>query len=208
MNESPHALRTCLRAPIPEIAHAAGLLDKAVSAHLAGNFELAAQLINASNLPAVRAWTESLWGAKSEYAPKKSLKNAPAVRIKERMPSPAMQLELHARDGYHCRFCEIPVIRKTVRERFRLLYPDVKIWGRKNSEQHAAFQAMWAQYDHVDPHSAGGGNGLDNIIVTCAPCNYARMDCSLEEARLLDPRLRPSRRTPWDGLERILAVKR
>ena len=201
-------LRTCLRAPIPEIAHAAKLLDEAASAHLSGNFELATQLLNESNFPTVRAWTESLWGAKSEYAPKKSLKSAPAARALERMPSSAMQLKLHARDGYHCRFCEIPVIRKAVRVRFRLLYPDVKIWGRKNSEQHAAFQAMWAQYDHVDPHSAGGANDLDNLIVTCAPCNYARMDCTLEEAGLLDPRLRSRSFAPWDGLERMLTPKR
>jgi 5-methylcytosine-specific restriction endonuclease McrA len=197
------ALRTCLRAPVPEIAQAALILDEAVSAHLAGNFARAAQLLSEADLQTVRAWTESLWGAKSKYAPKKRRDATAFQKQRERMPGAAVQLKLHARDGFHCRFCEIPVIRKAVRERIRHAYPNVQIWGRKNSEQHAALQAMWAQYDHVVPHSAGGGNDLDNIIVTCAPCNYARMDCTLEEAGLRDPRLRTPSSEAWDGLERF-----
>lgn len=198
-------LRNCLREPVPEIEEAARLLDRAVSAHLAGDHAITRQLVLEANMPVVRAWTESLWGAKSRYAPKKP--KGPVVtvdRILKRMPSLDIQRELHRRDGYHCRFCGIPIIRKEVRERFRKLYPDLPIWGRKNIEQHAAFQAMWAQYDHVVPHSAGGGNDLGNMVVTCAPCNFARMECTLEESRLADPRQREPRRSSWDGLERFL----
>jgi hypothetical protein len=31
-------------------------------------------------------------------------------------------------------------------------YPNALTWGTKNTDQHAAFQAMWAQYDHIIPH--------------------------------------------------------
>jgi hypothetical protein len=92
---------------------------------------------------------ESLWGAKSPYAPSRKRLGAKApvqpfgAKVSARMPSIAVQRQLHARDGYHCRFCGIPVIRKQIRQHFARLYAHLKIWGRKNVEQHAAFQAMW-----------------------------------------------------------------
>jgi hypothetical protein len=84
------------------------------------------------------------------------------------------------------------------------LYPEAVPWGRKNSEQHAAFQAMWAQYDHVLPHAKGGTNDLSNVVITCAPCNFGRMEFTLEEVGLIDPRSRSPKTTQWDGLERLL----
>jgi hypothetical protein len=77
-------------------------------------------------------------------------------------------------------------------------------WGRKNVEQHAALQAMWLQYDHVLPHARGGNNDLDNIVITCAPCNFGRMDYLVEEVGLVDPREHDAIKSNWDGLERIL----
>jgi 5-methylcytosine-specific restriction endonuclease McrA len=165
---------------------------------------LASRLVLRANLPQIRAWTESLWGAKSPYAPKQSTRDrAKTTKQKARMPPASARRELHLRDGYHCRYCGIPLIREDIRQRFRKVYPELLIWGRRNIEQHAAFQAMWAQYDHVVPHSAGGSNEMANVIVTCAPCNYAKMECTLEEAGLLDPRMREPRRSAWDGLERF-----
>jgi len=87
-----------------------------------------------------------------------------------------------------------------------LLYPQVSIWGRRNIDQHAAFQAMWAQYDHLEPHSHGGPTVPENIVVACAPCNYSRMGYTLEEALLEDPRSRQFHRSSWDGLERMLST--
>ena len=63
---------------------------------------------------------------------------------------------------------------------------------------------MWAQYDHVTPHSNGGSNDLENLIVTCAACNYGKMGYTLEELNLLDPRNFPPIQSQWNGLERIL----
>jgi 5-methylcytosine-specific restriction endonuclease McrA len=71
-----------------------------------------------------------------------------------------------------------------MREKFCDTYPEAVPWGRTNVSQHAAFQAMSAQYDHVLPHTRGGNNDIDNIILICAPCNYGRMSYTLEGGRV------------------------
>ncbi len=86
----------------------------------------------------------------------------------------------------------------------RKAYPKELRWGTTNPEQHAAFQCMWLQYDHILPHSRGGDNSLENMIITCAPCNYGRSEYTLEEVGLIDPRTVPVQHTVWDGLERFL----
>jgi 5-methylcytosine-specific restriction endonuclease McrA len=204
--------RIYLRKPITEIADAARYLDAALSAHFQGRTDLAEELIHLADIPAIREWTDSLWGKNSPHVQYRTLPDAPPLlskeqRGKERMPTLAEKNQLLERDGYHCRFCGIPLVRKEVREQIRKLFPQMQIWGDKITECHAALQAMWLQYDHVLPHSRGGNSGLENLLITCAPCNYARMSFTLEEVGLADPRKREPIRSTWDGLERIMKVK-
>lgn len=199
--------RPCLREPIPEIADAARYLDAAVSAHLIGRSELAENLIRLADMPAIREWTESLWGS-SPYLGCRGVSDKPpnlsnVQRAKVRMPTANVKRDLLHRDGYHCRFCGIPVIRTEVRERIKRIYPHALQWGRRNVEQHAAFQAMWVQYDHLLPHAKSGNNDLENMVITCGPCNFGRMNHTLEEVGLIDPRTREPVRSTWDGLERF-----
>jgi hypothetical protein len=208
LNARAMTIRLCLREPIPEIADAARYLDAAVSAHLTGYSEIAEHLIRLADMPVIREWTESLWGSNSPYVKPQVTAGmlqdiSMEQREKVRMPTTAEKAQIHLRDGYRCRFCGIPVIRREVRERIRKPYSNALMWGRRNPEQHAAFQAMWAQYDHLLPHAKGGSNDLENIVVTCAPCNFGRMCYSLEEVGLADPRSRAPIRSDWDGLERF-----
>jgi len=204
--------RPCLRAAIPEIETAARYLDEAVSAHLANQFERAKLLICQANSgtirDALREWTESLWGKRSPYVQYRKVEGAPPYVGGQpfRAPTAAERRLLHERDGYHCRFCGIPVIRKDVREKLRKFYGDevIPFSAKSNEQQHAAFQAMWAQYDHILPRARGGSDDLSNLVVTCAPCNYARMNYTLEEIGLIDPRTRNPIQSTWDGLERVL----
>jgi hypothetical protein len=198
-------LRTCLRDPIPQIIEAACLLDEAVTAHLEGRRDDADQLIRRANMRAIRDWVESIWGKNTGFLQKRNpfANAATPLRVKERMPTAAQKAELLRRDGYHCRFCGTPVIRTEIRKRIHAAYPEALPWGRKNIDQHAAFQAMWVQYDHVVPHSGSGTNDLDNIVITCGPCNFGRMHYSLEDVGLIDPRGREPIRSSWDGLERF-----
>jgi 5-methylcytosine-specific restriction endonuclease McrA len=201
-------MRQYLREPIPEILDAARYLDAAVSAHLAGRPKLADYLIRLANMREIREWTESIWGAKSPHVQYRVVDGSPpfllkADQDKKRMPSLEQKLELHVRDGYHCRFCGIPVIRTEVRKRIAESYPDPPLWGPKNIDQHAAFQAMWVQCDHLLPSARGGNNNLENLVITCGPCNFGRMEFTFEEVGLIDPRTREPVRSMWDGLERF-----
>jgi len=184
-------------------------LDTAISAHISGNHEKAAELIKLANIPEIREWTESIWGKNSPYINFREIDgvtpNLPKdQRVKVRMPNQNEKNKIHERDGYHCRFCGVPVIRKEIRVVINKLYPNELKWGRKNIEQHYAFQAMWLQYDHVLPHARGGDNNINNVVITCAPCNFGRMDYLMEEVGIIDPRETEPVKSTWDGLERLL----
>jgi 5-methylcytosine-specific restriction endonuclease McrA len=197
-----------MRELIPEIADAARLLDAAVTAHLLGRRDLAEELIRLADMPVLRDYTESLWGAKSPYVQYRVISNSPPSlpddqRIKVRMPNSTEEALLYKRDGYHCRFCGMPVIRGKVRERIRKVYPAALRWSKKNEEQHTAFQLLWGTVDHILPHARGGTNDFENTVVVCQPCNCARMHYTLDEVGLIDPRTREPVRSTWDGLERF-----
>lgn len=197
--------KRCFREPIPEIFDTARYLDAAVSAHLRGQHEIAGRLFSLANDPNTRAWLESIWGKGSPHVSIANLPRVePAVRVEARMPAAEQIAALHQRDGFHCRFCGMPVIRAEVRKRAANLYPEQVTWGRTNASQHAGFQTLWAQYDHVVPHSCGGTNDLENLVVTCAACNFGKMSYQLEELGLLDPRNFAPIQSTWDGLERLL----
>jgi 5-methylcytosine-specific restriction endonuclease McrA len=188
---------------------------QAVDAHLRGERTSADALIRLADLPAITAWTESIWGrASEEIHGFLSVDGSPPYLPLEgrpfpRMPTSSQKAEILARDGYHCRFCGIPVISPTVRMKFQSLYPEATRWGRKNTEQHAAFQCMWLQFDHILPNQRGGSSDPDNVVITCAPCNFGRMEWTCAEARLMDPRSRslcPSwtGHSRWNGLSGML----
>lgn len=192
------------REPIKEIYDVARYLDAAATAHLSGNIKIAEQLFILADNSDVWNWTNSIWGANSKYVVvNKNYSLHTQLKTKYRMPDAAMKKVLHERDGYHCRFCGIPVIHADIRQIFHKLYPKAVPWGNTNKTQHAGFQCLWLQYDHIVPHSAGGENSLDNLIITCSACNYGKSNYSLEELDLLDPRDFEPICSQWDGLERM-----
>lgn len=202
--------RRCFLEPIPEIFEAAQLLDEAINAHLADDKIKAERLIIKADISAIADWTESIWGTQSpeihrfRASPTVTRLLPKKMRIPERMPPSSDRKRLIARDGHHCRYCGIPVIRKEIRDRIKAVYPNALRWGRKNCDQHAAFQSMWLTYEHVLPHSRGGDNSFENMVVSCQPCNCGKVQYTLEELGLLDPRNNPLVKSDWDGLERFI----
>lgn len=201
--------RNCLRDPIPEIALAAKILDAAVAAHLCGRRDLAGLLIENADLKVIGEWAFSLRGKSSVYNRSYFVEGSPSKiedkeRAKPRMPSLELIRALHQRDGFHCRFCGVPVIARGVRTRLIEDYPRAVRWGYTNLLKHTALDALEAQYDHLLPHSRGGSSELTNLVITCNPCNYGRGERTLAEMHLTDPLLREPAKSDWDGLERLL----
>lgn len=208
-------LRSCFSQPIRSIYYAALLLDEAVKQHLYGEFDEAKKLIKAADMSDIGDWLDPIWLRKSELVQAiKVLNPSPVVpkenRANPRAPNAQMKKDLIRRDGHHCRFCSMPVVRAEVRKELCRLYPNEARWtSAKETDQHRGLQVMWLQYDHVVVHSRGGQTSMDNLVVTCAACNFGRDRYSLEEMRFTDPRQHT--RTPdwlgrhqWDGLEKIL----
>lgn len=207
-------LRRALCTPIPAIFDAAERLIAAMECHKLGDAVKAEEHLRAANSMEVWAYTDQAWGKGSlaRYA-FSVIENSPvhfalADRPKPRMPSSQTCRSVIARDGYHCRFCGIPVIHPTMRRLIQNAYPEAVSWGSTNETQHAAFQCMWLQFDHVVPNGRGGDSSLDNIVIACAPCNFGRMNATIEEARLVHPLLLEPQviwhlHDKWDGLERF-----
>lgn len=202
-------MRKCFREPISEIFEAAEYLSEAYQFHQNEEFEKAENCIIKADIPKIKEWTESIWGKKSPYIQYSKLPNSPvfldkSTRIENRMPVKIIKESLIKRDGYNCRFCGTPLIRTEVRNKIKSLYPNALKWERININQHSAFQAMWLQYDHLLPHSRGGNNDIDNLLITCAPCNFGRMQHTLSEVGLLNPLDNEVIKTKWDGLDKFL----
>lgn len=186
--------------------------DAPTERHLRGDYEGAQVLLAEANDQKVWDYTDHAWGkgAAKRYA-FVTIPGSPAhfsvhERPVPRMPALATRQAALQRDGYHCRFCGIPVIDPAVRKLFRLAYPAAVRWGTTNATQHAAFQCMWLQFDHILPNSRGGDSSLENVVIACAACNFGRMQATLEEARVEhplahDPPVAWHLRAEWDGLE-------
>ncbi len=199
-------LRRCLREPIAEIETAAQRLTDAVAAHLRGERDRAEELLRLTNDKVVWDWLESVRGKQTVYNRPRRIADSTPVFSKEQRALPRNATAetkrlIHQRDGHYCRFCKIPVVQGKVRAATRREYPTAVPWEGTNATQHAAFQCMWAQYDHILPHARGGRSDLDNVYLTCAACNYGRGNYLLEEFDLMHPSLHAPRQGHWNGLE-------
>lgn len=129
------------------------------------------------------------------------------MRPKSRMPAVSTRRSLIERDGYHCRYCGIPLIETHVRKRIQNAYPKVLRWGPRNMDKHFAFQAMALTFDHLIPHSRGGDNSMENMVVCCDPCNCGKVHFMLEEVGLENPLGFPACQSSWNGLRNFATSK-
>lgn len=201
--------RHSIRVPIPEIFQAWELLSQAADAHLQDHFAEAETLLIHANMPAVYEWAWVDWQKPSLNIriprPENDTKKLPKDQLDPiRAPKAATKRNVLARDGHRCRYCGIPVIDADIRKLLHSLYPAAVPWVSSVPEkQHAAFSCFWLQYDHVVPHSHGGRSDEDNIVICCALCNFGKLDYTVRQLDIADPRTRPPQPVEWDGLERL-----
>jgi hypothetical protein len=95
----------------------------------------------------------------------------------------------------------MPVIPKSTIRLIAKFYPAAAPWSDKADQQHTFLQAANLQYDHILAHSRGGASDAENMVITCAVCNYGRGSWSLAEVAIVDPRPLPIRKSSWNGLQ-------
>ena len=188
-------LRRSLKKPVPEIFEAWDHMSAAVDAHICGDGERAAQLFKKANGIRVWHWLNPAWSIDVDdrvhikvpspegdtgWVPKE-------MRDGKSVPSGIKQAVLE-RDGFRCRYCGIPVVDAEIRKIANKLYPKYVFWGNDPRCQHAGFAVMWLQYDHVVPWSHGGRTDEDNLVISCALCNFGKWNNTLKQLGLEDPR--------------------
>lgn len=207
-------MRRCLKEPIPEIFAAYRALSDAVDAHLSGSFDVAATRFKNADCPIVLEWLNATWANVTQHI----VVMKPAFDTKLIPPrdrDPDRNIAMHVRnavlerDGYRCRYCGLPVVHADIRKIAHSLYPDAVPWNPHDPKlKHAGFQALWLQFDHVEPHSHGGKSTVENVVIACALCNFGKDAHTLRQLDLEDPRIRPPVSSKFDGLERFRVAAR
>ena len=133
---------------------------------------------------------------------------APGVRDLDpvRAISGDLQREVMARDGYLCRYCQIPVVPKSVLAAYaKVIGADAFPTANSNAGRHGVVLAFRANVDHVLPHNRGGRTNLDNLVTSCWSCNYGKSRFTVDELGLDDPRNRAPRQLDgWLGLTQYI----
>lgn len=205
-------MRRCIKEPIPEIFAAWRAMSAAADEHLKGNRARADELFREADCPVVWNWLNPAWvqvnGNVIEHRPDGDTKIIPkAERDPDRNIADEIRTAVLKRDGYRCRYCGLPVIHADIRKIAARHYPSAVRWNSHDpAQQHAGFQCLWLQFDHVEPHSHGGRSTVENVVISCALCNFGKDKFTLRQLHIEDPRLRAPEPLDYDGLERLGTV--
>lgn len=118
-------------------------------------------------------------------------------------PETTLPLEVFARDSYGCRYCDSRLISIAAFRRYeQLVGPEVFPLSRlhRNEPKAGASLVFRPVADHVEPWSRGGATHVDNLVTSCWPCNFGKMEYTVEELEIEDPRSRPPVIDGWGGL--------
>ena len=209
------SFRDCFLPPPGETSEVLRLFDAAADAVVEQDLALADQLVACADMPSLLAHADRLWGKLDPGIHKLAFNPAYKLRVRQPFPkserdnpqpSTMVKRTVFERDGWHCRYCGIPVIAEAPFKVLRALRLPSFRWGDSNASLHLGAVLLWGVLDHVMTHSGGGSTVPANLITSCWLCNGAKWNATLEEAELNDPWFRSPVKDKWDGLTRLAAV--
>jgi 5-methylcytosine-specific restriction endonuclease McrA len=180
------------------------LFIKAVEAFKAGNKNLCLEIIGQIRTAEITEWYIE-HGQMSGRHRKLQLNIPPPetidIDLRDPVRSPAkLQKQVFERDSYHCRYCGGKLISQEFLKTFiKRLNSPLFSRGETNLNTHGIIHLTWPVADHVIPWNKGGRTSLDNLVSSCAPCNYGKDGYTIEQLGLIDPFTRPAKISDWDG---------
>ena len=111
--------------------------------------------------------------------------------------------EVFLRDNNHCRYCGSRVINAKALAKFaKIMGSDYFVAsGNSNLKRHGISLNFKATADHVVPIKRGGRTNMNNLVTSCWGCNYGKLNATLEQMGMDDPRSRaPINKQEWTGL--------
>jgi 5-methylcytosine-specific restriction endonuclease McrA len=120
-----------------------------------------------------------------------------------------VQNAVFERDGYKCRYCGNKLISQDFFRLFiKKLNSNLFKRGKTNLTTHGIIHIAWPVADHVIPWNRGGQTSLDNLVSSCAPCNYGKDGYTIEQIGIENPFYRKPQIDGWIGLtERFKKLK-
>jgi 5-methylcytosine-specific restriction endonuclease McrA len=192
--------------PKPEwMNYEVDLFIKAVEAFIAGNKNLCLEIIGQIRTAEITEWYIE-HGQMSGRHRKLQLNIPPPetidIDLRDPIRSPAkLQKQVFERDSYHCRYCGGKLIsQEFLKTSIKRLNSPLFSRGETNLNTHGIIHLTWPVADHVIPWNKGGRTSLDNLVSSCAPCNYGKDGYTIEQLGLIDPLTRPAKISDWDGL--------
>lgn len=117
------------------------------------------------------------------------------------------QNKVFQRDHYRCRYCGEKVISQNFLKLFsKVLNINSFKRGGSNLSTHGIFHLTWPVADHVFPWVKGGKTDLDNLVTSCAPCNYGKTGYTIDQIGIDDPIDYPPLESEWDGFEKYSKI--
>lgn len=112
------------------------------------------------------------------------------------------QEQVFQRDGYKCRYCGNRLISQKLMNTFikKLNSPSFKK-GPTNLDRHGIVHMTWPVADHVVPWNLGGRTNMNNLVSSCATCNYGKDGNTIEQLNMDNPFDRDPIIDEWDGLD-------
>lgn len=111
-----------------------------------------------------------------------------------------IQDEVFKRDGYRCRYCNNKLISQEFIRLFikKLNFPLFQR-DKTNLKTHGIIHISWPVADHVIPWNQGGRTDLNNLVSSCATCNYGKDGYTLEQIGIENPFFRQPIVDNWNG---------
>jgi 5-methylcytosine-specific restriction endonuclease McrA len=180
------------------------LFIRAVEAFKAGNKNLCLEIIGQIRTKEITEWYIE-HGQMSGRHRKLQLNIPPPetidIDLRDPVRSPAkLQKQVFERDSYHCRYCGGKLISQEFLKTFiKRLNSPLFSRGETNLNTHGIIHLTWPVADHVIPWNKGGRTSLDNLVSSCAPCNYGKDGYTIEQLGMDDPFERIAKNSSWDG---------